>query len=300
MLTRRPIPALAAFVDHLWYVDEPLPPGRDRTLPTGAAQLVVNLAADSLRWYDGERLDKPHSAAGAGLCAVLARPIGVDTADQAATVGLVFRPGGAAAFVDPPVAVLTDPVTGLDELWGRSGATLRERVLSAPTPQARLAVLEQVLLERLVGATGPVRVTGQARAIGSARPADPAHDSALSYAVRALDRGAAVASVVDRLGFSASTFQRRFRAAVGLSPKQFARVRRLQRVLPDATGDDVEWALLAAAHGYADQAHLIHEFRALTGVTPGRYRPRSVDAHNHVPLTDSSNHQLPGRAIMVT
>lgn len=282
MLTRRPIPALAPFVDHLWYVDEPLPPGRDRTLPTGAAQLVVNLAADSLRWYDGERLDHVHSTAGAGLCAVLARPIGVDTADQAATAGLAFRPGGAAAFVDPPVAALTDPVTGLDELWGRSGATLRERVLSAPTPQARLAVLEHVLLERL------------------ARPADPVRDPALGYAVRALDRGAAVGSVVDRLGFSASTFQRRFRAAVGLSPKQFARVRRLQRVLPDAAGDDVEWALLAGAHGYADQAHLIHEFRALTGVTPGQYRPRSADARNHVPLTDSSNHQRPGRATMVT
>ncbi|TDE09632.1 helix-turn-helix transcriptional regulator [Jiangella asiatica] len=284
MLVRSPAPALAQFVDHLWYVDEPLPPGRDRALPTGAAQIVVNLADDHLHWYDGARLDDEHATAGAGLCAALDRPIGVDTVDQAATAGVVFRPGGVAAFVDPPVHVLTDPVTGLDDLWGVDGACVRERVLTAaPAPAARLAVLERVLLDRL------------------ARAGRFAPDPGLGFAVGALARGAAVGSVVDRVGLSTSTFQRRFRGAVGLSPKRFARVRRLQRVLSERGADpvDVDWALVAATHGYADQAHLIHEFRALTGVTPGRYRPRSADALNHVPLTDFSNHRRADRATMV-
>lgn len=268
MLVRRPRVELAPFVEHLWYLDEPLPPGRDRTIPTGAAQLVVNLAADRLNWYDGDDLTVPGGVGGAGICAPLPRPIGVDTADQASTAGVVFRPGGVVAFTGVPAVALTDPVTPLAELWGPDGVSVRERVLTARTPGQRLDVLERILVARL-------------RAAEVDRP-----DGALAFAVGALDRGAAVHAVADRVGASASTLQRRFRAAVGLSPKQFGRVRRLQRVLRAVTVDDseVEWAQVASQHGYFDQAHLIHDFRALTGLTPGRYRPRSAAEHNHVPL----------------
>ncbi|RIQ34743.1 helix-turn-helix domain-containing protein [Jiangella rhizosphaerae] len=269
MLFRRSRPELAPFVEHLWYVDEPLPPGRDRTLPTGAAQLVVNLAADRLNWYDGADLAERRGVGGAGLCAPLARPIGVDTADQACTAGVVFRPGGLAAFVDLPVCALTDHVTALADVWGPDGGSVREWVLSARTPGERLDVLERLLLARLRASGGPRR------------------DPAVAYAVDALDRGAAVGAVADRLGASASTLRRRFHAAVGLSPKQFARVRRLQRVLRTVTASGVpapDWAEVAASHGYFDQAHLVNDFRALTGLTPGRYLPRSAAEHNHVPL----------------
>lgn len=263
MLVRRPRPELAPFVSHLWYVDEPLPPGRDRTLPTGAAQLVVNLARDRLSWYDGAALSVRRGVGGAGVCAPLARPIGVDTADQASTAGVVFRPGGLVAFGDIPACALTDPVTSLADLCWPDGVGVRDRVLAAGTPAARLDVLESVLVRRL----------------------RPGPDGAIACAAEALSRGAAVAWVAEQTGLSASTLQRRFRAAVGLSPKQFGRIRRLQRVLLSATGDGADWAEVAARHGYFDQAHLIHDFRALTGLTPGRYRPRSAAAHNHVPLT---------------
>jgi len=51
-----------------------------------------------------------------------------------------------------------------------------------------------------------------------------------------------------------------------------------------------DWADLASAFGYADQAHLIHEFRALTGSSPGRYlgdadaASRQVDATGFYPV----------------
>ena len=40
---------------------------------------------------------------------------------------------------------------------------------------------------------------------------------------------------------------------------------------------------LAAEHGYADQADLVHDFRDLTSITPAAYRPRSYQERNHVP-----------------
>lgn len=262
---RPPGPALAPFVDMLWYVDDTLPPERERVLPTGAMQLVVNLADDVVRWYDGDDLTTSHSTHGAGLCGALTRAVGIDTADRATGVGVAFRPGGALPFFAPPASALTEPVIALDALWGADGATLRERLLEQATPDAALDTVETVLLERVV------------------RPFE--RDRGVARALGRLEQGIGVTEVGDSLGIPVSTLHRRIRESVGLAPKAFARVRRLQRVLRGVGGDaDVDWAATAAAHGYFDQAHLINDFRALTGITPGRYRPRAPDEHNHVPV----------------
>ncbi len=60
---------------------------------------------------------------------------------------------------------------------------------------------------------------------------------------------------------------------MGLSPKAFARVMRLQcaaRAL--AAAPSVEGTELALSHGYCDQAHLCRDFTALTGLPPTRCR----------------------------
>jgi predicted enzyme related to lactoylglutathione lyase/AraC-like DNA-binding protein len=73
----------------------------------------------------------------------------------------------------------------------------------------------------------------------------------------ALERGISVSPVTSRLGLLAKTFVRRFHHHVGLAPKPFSRVRRLQRILRSMSADNsVDWAALAAEHGYTDQAHL--------------------------------------------
>ena len=94
-----------------------------------------------------------------------------------------------------------------------------------------------------------------------------------------------MSQVTSRVDVLPKRFVRRFRDQIGLTPKRFARVRRLQRLLGAVARDaGVEWAEAAAEHGYYDQAHLIHDFRELTGITPTAYRPRAANEWNHVPV----------------
>lgn len=80
---------------------------------------------------------------------------------------------------------------------------------------------------------------------------------------------AGVNIVATDLGVSERHLRRVFREAVGVSPKEFARLVRFNRALRAAHEDDGEsWAGIAAAAGYYDQAHLIGEFHSISGVTP--------------------------------
>ena len=82
---------------------------------------------------------------------------------------------------------------------------------------------------------------------------------------------------------SARRFIAVFEREVGLPPKLFARMRRLQALLA-RLGDAraARWAELALAHGYFDQAHLIRDFRQFTGLAPTAYLARRAAQPNHI------------------
>jgi len=259
--TRRPPAILAPYVDVLWRFEGEFAHARERILPHPTMQLIVNLDEDEMRWYDGPGYARTHRLSGAVVCGLFSRHFAIDTAEQRAVCGASFKPGAAGAFLAPPADEFHDAHVDLDDVWGR--AQLRARLLEAPRGDV-LATLEQILIERL-------------------RARDP--DPAIEFAVRALDGGAQVGAVTDRLGMSPARFIRRFAAAVGLTPKRYARVRRFGRVLRSVeAGRAVDWTRVAQDCGYYDQAHLIHEFRDFSGVCPTRYSPRSPGDPHHVIL----------------
>jgi AraC-like DNA-binding protein len=266
-LHRAPPPALAPFVRALWYWTGEYTYARERILPSGAMQLLINLHEDELRWYDGEGYATVHRSRGAVFSGMFARHIAIDTDEQREIVGVTFKPGGAAPFLPAPADVAFETHVELDALWHRDGAVLRERLLDAGTPEAMLCTLEAVLRARL------------------ARSCE--RDRAVAYALGAFDRGARVGDVTAHLGMTPRRFIQRFSAAVGLTPKRYARVRRFQRVLDALEGGRaVDWARVALANGYFDQAHLIRDFRAFSGVSPTAYAPRASDARHHVPIAE--------------
>jgi len=74
---------------------------------------------------------------------------------------------------------------------------------------------------------------------------------------------------------------------VGMSPKLFLRIQRFDRLLARVSrASEVQWANVAADHGYYDQSHFIRDFRDFTGMTPSVYRARRGPDLHHIPLPD--------------
>jgi AraC-like DNA-binding protein len=262
-------PALAPFVSWLGYTRGRFPHNRELALPSGTMQLLVNLDRDEFHCYGVDGGSDQHTG-GAALQGPYGRPALIDPAEQRAIAWVGFRVGGAFPFFRVPAAVSRDQLVDLADVWGPAGATLRDRLLEAGAAGTATDVLrrfEAILLEQ---ATDPLD-----------------HDAAVMAAAKALHRGATVASVADSLGWTPKRLGTAFAERVGLAPKRFARVRRFQRLLRRATWTGGEsWAELAADTGYHDQAHLIHDFRELAGLTPTEYAPRSPSERNHVPVRD--------------
>jgi AraC-like DNA-binding protein len=261
---RGPSPQLAPFVSRLWYVEgRDFDHARERVLPGTTLQLLINLHEDELRWWGDESFSAGHRTRGAAVGGLYLEPFAIDTLEQQRVLGAVFRPGAAAAVLGVPADALTGTHTALESLWGADAARLRERLLGAARPDQALSILDSSLVERIVGPLDPVA----------------------SYACRALDRGVRVAAIARDVGLGPKRLRERFSAAVGVTPKSYARLARLQHLLVAAAAPRrPDWAELALRCGYYDQAHLIQEFRSLTGLTPTAYRPREQDDHNHVVL----------------
>lgn len=262
---------LAAFIDSFWFcANGTQPHQKERRLPQGLISLVIDLHADIVKIYDQQDESRYQSFRGGVLCGAYATFFIIDTACQEAIMGVSFKAGGAAPFLPFPASELYNTHVSLETLWGTAAHELRAQLLEARTLQARFRILEQFLQARML----------HARPL-SAHPA-------VAFALAELQRPAyprSIAEVTEQTGLSSRRFIEVFSAAVGLTPKQFQRVRRFQEVLSLlARGEQMAWTDIAMACGYFDQAHFIHDFRTFSGLTPGVYLPLRGAYRNHIAL----------------
>ncbi len=147
----RPAAPLSTFVDLFWYYSGfDRPHTKERLLPTGTIELVINLRENQVRTYDPDHIDICHRFPGSVVIGAHSRYFVLDTAEQADVIGIHFKPGGAFPFLAPPADEFRDAHVALDATWGASGVVeLRERLLQAPTPETKFAVLENTLLSRI-------------------------------------------------------------------------------------------------------------------------------------------------------
>jgi methylphosphotriester-DNA--protein-cysteine methyltransferase len=182
------------------------------------------------------------------IVGTMTRPLLFQPEHAVHLVAVRFRPGGAVAFLGLPADAITDDEIGLAPGW--RAERIAERIQDARDDERRVRRLESALLARLAQCA-PL-------------------DTRVTAAVALFEGGVAeVDAVAASVRVTRQHLVRLFRRHVGLGPKGFARVLRLQRLRSQmqrpATPD---WAALALEAGYYDQSHMIAECRGLTGLTP--------------------------------
>jgi AraC-like DNA-binding protein len=162
-----------------------------------------------------------------------------------------LTPLGAHRLLGASPADVAGAVVPVEDLWGRAGASLVDRLASLPDWPSRFALLDEVLLRR--AAAGP---DAHPAVVWSWRQLEGSHGSV------------PIGVLADEIGWSRRHFVDRFRRHVGLAPKPAARVLRFSRAHALLTSGRCTVGDVAARCGYADQSHLVRECRRLAGCTP--------------------------------
>jgi AraC-like DNA-binding protein len=167
-------------------------------------------------------------------------------------LGVRFRPAGFSSFSRLPLRELVDQVLPFEAVLGvaspppaESPDVARRQIFAVLQAHRPVHEPAQVLADRVVSAIGE----------------DPSR--------------ARVEALAKLAGCSARSLHRSLEKHVGVGTKWLVRRARVQAAAESvARGEHVSWTALASELGYADQAHLIREFRDQVGETPAAYAAR--------------------------
>ncbi|HWA77253.1 MAG TPA: AraC family transcriptional regulator [Polyangiaceae bacterium] len=261
-----PVAPLSDFVANLWSLSDAPSHAKERIVPSGTLELVINLNEDEFRIHDRAGLARFQRFSGAIVSGAYDSYFVIDTAEHASVIGVHFKAGGALPVLGLPPGALAGRHVDLETLWGAEARNLREALCAASSSARRFPILEAALLARL---------------------REPRRRSAVDFALTALGKGTSVGDVVAELDLSHRRFIEIFTSEVGITPKSFGRIQRFQRaaelVRRDACAD---WSELAVQCGYFDQSHLIRDFVDFSGFSPTEFLHRSKARvkENHLPL----------------
>ena len=252
-------PRLAQFVEHIRVKSAAVPGATSHgvRLPDGRTLLLLRVTGG---------LQSDHTGPSSGDLSVIGtrtRALYKTVSSIPLAVAVRFRPGAASRLLGVPARAVTDRIVRLEDLWGREGRVLRDQLLSARNASEILRSLVGALEERAKAIREGCSELMARRAIqvirGSRTEINITHLSAT-------------------FGVTVRHFRRAFAETVGVGPKQFARIVRFQRAARIAQSG-ASWTEVAHQAGYYDQAHMIREFRALTGTTPGKFSKHPSAIH---------------------
>jgi AraC-like DNA-binding protein len=219
-------------------------------LPDAYMEIVINLgSAVTLSGAAFNGSQPPRAVVG-----LLETTIEMHYPADVCTFGIRLHPARAATFLGVLPKAIVNAVTPLDRVSPALDQSLSHVFDAHPridSPEGRNAI-EAVLTEPL-------------------RHAPPPDDLVVDAVDRLLgaDMPVPVSDLAKERGVSSRHLQRRFVANVGVSPKRLERLARFARAWRQAVmGPPITWADLAIANGYADQAHLVREFRAFRARPP--------------------------------
>jgi AraC-like DNA-binding protein len=242
-----PAAPLADFVECFWIVRDRPQQRRepDRVLPDGCPEWIVHLGDVFTRRVDNKWVKQPTSF----LAGTLSRPWLLRPGKRVLTLGIRFKPGALAALFRLNLAGTADREVDMARTLGAGVNKLIEAVRSQRTTRGIVRAAESHLLA--LAERGLASVPKSRRAVDR---------------IKATRGQIRIATLARSCGTSRRTLVRTFQRELGITPKQYTRIVRLNAVLSSMqAAERTRFVDVALEAGYFDQAHLSRDFRQLAG-----------------------------------
>jgi len=254
-----PGPATAEFIHCYWLLQGTSSPlDIQRIVPDGRPELIVNLGSPFQHQRGEIWISQPESFfVGQITGPMVVRPNGV-----ANTIGVRFHPHGASSLFGIPMEELNEKTLPLCDLSPELDRELA-RIKEFRSASRQIAYADRVLQG--------FSLRGKCK------------DRIIESAVSTILSSAGLVETSElafHLGLSTRQLQRKFKMEVGVGPKMLSRIQRFQRVFW-AVESSADWVQVALKSGYYDQAHLIRDFRDLSGATPAALLAPDTDLAFH-------------------
>lgn len=267
-LTHIPPAPLCWFVEWFFFYEGYAPPHtREKRLPDGVVELIINLTENPKWLFDSEN-NKP--ATPFQRCWISGQQknfLLIDVAGETSMMGIRFKAGGAHPFFKFPMSELRDQVVELDQVWGRQAHFIQEKLVEAASPELKFQLLENFLIEQASRELAP--------------------NPFIEFAVKALyssTEDLSIKMLTEKTGISHKHLIRTFDKVMGIKPKLLARIFKFQKAIHLLElGKPVKWTDLAYECGYFDQAHFIKEFQHFSGINPTAYFDNRGEYMNYLP-----------------
>ena len=275
---RLPPKQLEEFVDCFWDLSGPSSnqsPDSEIILPDGKTELIVHFGDDFLKLETNEKtgIEIFERQARVLMSGQLTSRIKLRPTGVVGVSSIRFKAAGAARFFDLPFESIVDQVVDFSSYHFEVATMLKNNIESATNCEARLLVLQELLIQRL-------------------QIQESKEDVFVRQACRYItesEGGYSVAELVKLIGFSERQLERKFKNQVGITPKLLSRIMRFQKFIRIAR-DNPKLTLTDASLscGYFDQSHFIRDFTKFAGVSPVNYltSPHAMSDHFATPISE--------------
>ena len=252
--TFEPTKNLNPFVKCYWILESPKDenPERQKIVPDGCMEMIFHYGDLYKQHLSSEKsIIQPRSF----VFGQLSEPLEIEPTGKIGIFAVRFHPDGFIPFSNQPIKNLENKANDLEHIFGDLALELSKKIINSKTTTERIAIIEDFLMKYLANTETIDRVIK------------------ISLETMLNVNGQlTVNNLTDQIKVDTRKLQRKFASTIGLSPKQLAKIFRLQAALKKLSSDQ-KTKLVTAAHDseYYDQSHFIKDFKEFTGQTPKEF-----------------------------
>lgn len=251
----KPSEFLSQYVKQYWSLENCIPAGQEhiqRIVPSGLFELIIYLE-DKPNTTDQQKSIGDNII----ITGQLKSYHTLKVRGKLSLFAIYFLPHGLSMFLDLPMKELFNQSVPLKFIMKDTGDKLEDELSSAETFEKKIEMAEHFLIAQIQKNEKKYKY------------------DRIRHTVNLINQAKGILKIEDLASesfLSRKQFERTFSDFIGTSPKQFLKIVRFQNAIYEKSrNSDLNMTEIAHKCGYFDQAHMINDFKTLSGITPKNY-----------------------------